>query len=67
MAPLAEAINLLTPFFSRLPQAHAPLMQSISAIYLRAAESAQVAPDIAVLGPVLEVFESLNPSQPPES
>jgi len=60
MEPLAEAIRLLTPFFSRLPQAHAPLMQGLCSVYLQAAQSANLAPDNALLGPVAAIFEKLG-------
>jgi len=57
---LAEAIRLLTPCFSRLPRAHAPLMQAIRGLYLEATQAANVASDTAILGPVIAVFEALN-------
>jgi tetratricopeptide (TPR) repeat protein len=61
--PLAEAIRLLTPFFSMLPQAHAPLMRYICALYALATLSVDVAPDIALLSPVAAAFEKLNSSE----
>jgi tetratricopeptide (TPR) repeat protein len=65
--PLVEAIRLLTPFFSRLPHAHAPLMRALRGLYLQAAQSARVPPDAALLAPVNAVFESIespdNPSR----
>src|ERR1019366_8988363 len=53
---LAEAMRIITPFFSRLPQAHAPLMQTIRDLYLSAAQAAAVAPDSAILDPVTAIF-----------
>jgi tetratricopeptide (TPR) repeat protein len=46
---LAEAIHLLTPFFSGLPLAHGGLMRFICDTYLRAADAANIAPDSASL------------------
>ena len=63
MEPLAEAIRLLTPLFSRLPQAHAPLMRYICGVYIQAAQSADIAPDITLLAPLIAVFEKLESSE----
>ena len=65
MDPLAEAIVILTPFFSRLPQAHAALMQAIRDSYLNAAKASGVAPDTALLEPVTAIFERVNPAERP--
>ena len=58
-----EAIRLLTPFFSRYPQAHAPLMQPLLGLYAEAAQSAHVDPDFTLLAPVISVFQSLEPPE----
>ena len=63
--PLAGAIRLLTPFFSRLPQAHAPLMRWICDLYNQAAQSAGIAPDPNLLAPVIAVFEKIESSGQP--
>src|ERR1019366_509769 len=60
MEPLAEAIRILSPFFSRLPQAHAPLMQVIRDLYLIAAQAPGVTHDSAILDPVAAIFERLK-------
>jgi tetratricopeptide (TPR) repeat protein len=60
---LAQAIRLLTPLFSKLPLAHGRLMQNIYDQYLRAAEAANVAPDMTLLAPVIPILEKLNSSQ----
>lgn len=61
---LAEAIRLLTPFFSRLPQVHAPLMQGTCSDYVQAAEAAGVAADMALPSPVIAVFEKIKSTDP---
>jgi len=48
-----------------LPQAHAPLMRGICRDYLQTAESAGIAPDIALLSPVIAAFEKFNSSEHP--
>ena len=57
---LAEAMSILTPFFSQLPRAYAPLMKDARDSYLSTAQSAGVAPDSAILDPVTAIFEKLN-------
>ncbi|SPE32092.1 hypothetical protein SBA3_1840012 [Candidatus Sulfopaludibacter sp. SbA3] len=67
MEPLAEAIHILTPLFSRLPEAHARLIRFIRGLYIRATQSAEVAPDEALLAPVAAILEKLpmvEPSNP---
>jgi hypothetical protein len=64
---LSEAIGLLTPLFSRLPQAHAPLMASLCRSYLQTTEAAGVVPDTALLDPVVEIFKTLKSLDPDES
>jgi tetratricopeptide (TPR) repeat protein len=44
-----EGLRILAPFFSRLPDAHAPLMRWIRSIYLRATEAVGVAADRELL------------------
>jgi tetratricopeptide (TPR) repeat protein len=63
LASLAEALRLLTPFFSELPLAYGKLIQTIRGLYLRAAEAANVAPDTTLLAPVSAILEKLNFSQ----
>jgi tetratricopeptide (TPR) repeat protein len=65
LEPLAEAIRLLTPFFTRQPQAHAPLMQGICGLYFQAAQSAGIVPDTNLLAPVIAVFEKIESSGQP--
>ena len=61
MERLAEAIRILTPFFTRLPQAHGPLMQTLLNWYAQAAEAAEVEMDSGLIAPVVEVLEHLKP------
>jgi tetratricopeptide (TPR) repeat protein len=67
LEPLTEAVRLLTPFFSDLPLAHGRLMRDICGGYLRTAGAAKVAPDGALLGPVIAVFDRVNSAESPES
>ena len=60
MEPLAEAIRLLTRFFAQSPQAHAPQMRWLFGLYIEAAESAHVDPDLTLLAPVIAVLERLS-------
>ena len=57
-----EAIRLLTPAFSRFPQAHAGLMQAICGLYVRTAQAAGVDLDEGIFRPVVAVFERLTAS-----
>lgn len=63
MGSFEEAIHLLTPHFTHLPQAYAPLMRWILSSYLQAAESAGVDPDFVLLAPVIVVFKRLHSPQ----
>jgi tetratricopeptide (TPR) repeat protein len=56
-----EAIRLLAPVLSELPNAYAPLIRANLAGYLNAAQAAGVEPDMAILGPVYAILEKLTP------
>jgi tetratricopeptide (TPR) repeat protein len=60
MGHFAEAIRILTPFVSRLPQAHAPLALAMCRDYLQAAESAGIELDGSLLAPVIAILEKLD-------
>lgn len=51
MGAFEEAIRVLTPFFSQLPEAYAALMEAIRGLYAGAAQAGGVAPDATLLGP----------------
>jgi len=59
-ALFAEGIERLTPLFIGLPPAYRPLMQYLTRNYLEACQKADIEPDMALLGPVAEVFQQLN-------
>ena len=52
MYSFSEAIRLLTPIFSRYPQALARLMREIREDYVKAAEASGVEPDATLLAPI---------------
>ncbi len=58
-----EAITLLTPAFTRLPQAFAPLMQFAVNEYQRRCEAGDVVPDQALLAPILALLDRLQDAQ----
>jgi tetratricopeptide (TPR) repeat protein len=60
MASFSEAIRLLTPAFSRYPQAFAGLMRWIRGEYLEAAQAAGADLDEGLLAPVNAVFEAMG-------
>jgi tetratricopeptide (TPR) repeat protein len=60
----AEGVRLLTPYFQALPEAHAPVMEWLVQEYLRLAQALGQEPDVALLGPVLEILQRL-PGQAP--
>jgi hypothetical protein len=62
MASYDEAIRLLAPFLSELPNAYAPLIQPIVVGYLQAAQATNVDPDMMLLAPIIPILEKLNPS-----
>ena len=55
-----EAIRLLTPAFTQLPGAFAPLMGAIRKDYLAASQAAKQEPDRELLAPLVEVFARLE-------
>jgi tetratricopeptide (TPR) repeat protein len=61
-----EAVRTYASFFLRLPAAFAPWMAMMVQDYLARAEAAGKEPDADLLGPIVEVFQSLSPSQGPE-
>jgi tetratricopeptide (TPR) repeat protein len=66
LADLAEAIRVLTPYFCALPVAHRRLMGALVGDYVAAAEALDRHRDMALLAPVLEVFERLEQEAPEE-
>lgn len=65
LADLEEAIRSLTPRFRHIPRAHGCLMGALVRDYVAAAGALDRHPDMALLAPVLEVFERLQ-REPPE-
>jgi tetratricopeptide (TPR) repeat protein len=61
-----EAVRSLSPLFLRFPAAFASWMETMVRNYLRHAEAAGQEPNEALLTPILQVFQTLNPDQPPE-
>ena len=53
-----EGIQLLSPLFLQLPQAHGQLMMALLQVYLLAAEQAGLEIDMALLGPVQERLQA---------
>ena len=60
LAPLVEAIQKLTPHYLALPVAHERSMSRIVRNYLKLAETLGREPDAKLLGPVAEIFASLE-------
>ena len=60
LAAFAGGIEHLTPLFQRIPQAFAPLMRSLVALYTGQCEKLEREPDAELLGPVEEVFQKLQ-------
>ena len=60
MASFEEAIRLLAPLMSELPNATVPVILPILRMYLQAAQAASVEPDMALLGPVYATLEKLG-------
>ena len=54
------SLRLLTPPFLQLPQAHAPLMQTIVGVYLRTLQTAGQEPDMELLTPIIEQLQRLE-------
>ena len=55
-----EAIQSLCPYFLQRPQAFAAWMQIMCQVYIRAAETAGLELDQNLLGPIVEVFETMS-------
>jgi tetratricopeptide (TPR) repeat protein len=60
VSTLAEAIQYLTPTFSRVPLAVARIMDGIVQSYVALSASIGREPDVKLLGPVMEIFEKLR-------
>lgn len=65
-ASFAEGIQTLAPFFLKIPAAFASLIGGLAKDYIQACEQGKVEVDKALLAPVLEVFQKLNPNLPKE-
>jgi tetratricopeptide (TPR) repeat protein len=63
VASFAQGIQLLAPLFHNTPPAFAQLIGRLCQHYLQACEQAKTQPDMALLGPVAEELEKLNPRQ----
>ena len=63
-AALAQAVESLVLPFARYPAAIAPLMAQMLRDYLALCERAGTEPDLAMLAPVLQVFEQMKSSTP---
>ncbi len=59
-ACFAEGIQLLTPYFLALPEAHQPLMASLVEAYQLLSKALGEAPDAALLEPVQKVLQQLR-------
>jgi tetratricopeptide (TPR) repeat protein len=60
MTYFEQAIRLLTPLVSELPNAYAPLLRPICDRYQEAALAAGSPPDMALLAPIIRILEKLN-------
>ena len=54
------AIETLLPLFRHLPQAFAPRMAGMAKEYLERCQKSGTATDMALLAPVIAIFETLN-------
>lgn len=63
-AALAQAVESLAFLFARYPAAIAPTMAQMLRDYLSLCERAGTEPDMAMLAPVLQVFEEMKSSTP---
>jgi hypothetical protein len=66
VSSFAQGIRVLTPLFRQMPQAFAELMMKLFGVYVQSAKQSGQQPDMALLTPVLEVFEKLQNQQPKE-
>jgi tetratricopeptide (TPR) repeat protein len=55
-----EGLKAITPFLKRYPQAFATLAGNLAKDYSRSSKEAGEEPDMAILGPVIEVLEKLK-------
>jgi tetratricopeptide (TPR) repeat protein len=60
----ADGIRALTPLFQKTPAAHAQLMENLCREYREAVKQAGQPPDMALIAPVLAVFEQLEENAP---
>jgi tetratricopeptide (TPR) repeat protein len=65
-ASFLQGIQVLTPLFQKMPPAFAQLTGSLIQDYIQACEQAKAEPDLALLAPVMEVFEKLKQNQSKE-
>jgi len=66
MESLAEAIRVITPFYSQRPEAHEQFIQSFCLQYMVAAQAANVAPDYALLAPLMADHVTLQSPELPD-
>ena len=62
VACFAEAIGTLTSVFLRYPAGLMSLMNALLRNYVAKAQAASIEPDMALLTPILEVMQRLQPS-----
>jgi tetratricopeptide (TPR) repeat protein len=65
-ASFAQGIQALTPMFQKMPGAFSDLMGQLCGSYFQAIQHSKAEPDMALLAPVLEVFEKLKQNPPKE-
>ena len=61
---IEEAVQILSPFFLRLPLAFGAWMATMVGNYLKSVEAADQTPNEALLNPIQEVLNSLDQEQP---
>jgi hypothetical protein len=59
-ASFAKGIKVVTPLFQETPSTFADLIGNLRKNYIGACEHAKMEPDMALLAPVVEVFEKLK-------
>ena len=60
----AEGLRLITPLAQKLREAHLPLAQTLANAYREACQSAAMEPDLALLQPIINLFQDLPPKEP---
>ena len=60
----AEGLRLITPLAQKLREAHLPLAQTLANAYREACQSAAMQPDLALLQPIINLFQNLPPKEP---